>query len=343
MDTNILRVATLYDYEPGSTWVETLRGHVPPIELSLYSALPGPFLRRIPGPNWGRIRAALALRSAVRRRRMDMVASQVPFNTHYAASIAMRGAREISHIAFSFNFTDLPSGVRLNAMRRSLPRVDRFCVFTEVERSIYSNLFELPIERFHFQRWSVSPPIESPAPRTIAEPYIIAIGGEARDYATLAETARLMPTRRFVAVARPNSFDGIAIPDNLTLLVNRPWHETWSLAVHAEAMLVPLRSSETPNGIVSIVGAMYMGIPLIVTDSTGVHDYLQQDETALLVPVRDSSAFVRAIERLEDEAGLADRLAAAAQAFANTHCSEQSAADFALAQITDLAKSGMRS
>jgi glycosyltransferase involved in cell wall biosynthesis len=339
MDTDTLRIATLYDYEPGSTWIETLRNQVPPIELSLYSAVPGPLLRRIPGPNWGRIRAALALRHAVRGGKADMVASQVPFNTHYAASLAMRGVRDIPHIAFAFNFTDLPRGVRLNAMRRSLPSVDRFCVFTEIERSIYADLFELPIERFHFNRWSVAPPIDTPSARTIAEPYIIAIGGEARDYATLVETARLMPTRRFVAVARPNSFDGIALPDNLTLLINRPWHETWSLAVHADAMLIPLRSSETPNGIVSIVGAMYMGIPLITTDSAGVHDYLQQDETALLVPVSDPAAFVRAIERLADEQGLADRLTSAAKTFAATYCSEQTAADFMLAQFMDLAKS----
>jgi glycosyltransferase involved in cell wall biosynthesis len=339
MDTTKLRIANLYDYDPGSAWLDALRADLPPVEFDMYSAVPGPWLRRLPGPNWGRVRAALALRSAVRAGRVDLVASQMPFNTHYAARFSLGAKRDIPHIGFGFNFTDLPSGYRLRAMRRSLPSVDRFCVFTEVERAIYADLFELPIERFRFNRWTSAPPIGAPSPRTIAEPYFVAIGGEARDYATLAETARLLPARRFVVVARPNSFDGISVPDNLTLLVNRPWQETWSLAAHASAMLVPLRNNRTPNGIVTIVGAMYMGIPLIVTDSAGVHDYLQDDQTALLTPAQDAPAFVRAIERMSDEPSLRDRLSRAAQAFAQAHCSTQAAADFAAVQIRDVLKS----
>jgi glycosyltransferase involved in cell wall biosynthesis len=84
---------------------------------------------------------------------------------------------------------------------------------------------------------------------------------------------------------------------------------------------------------------MYMGIPLIVTDSAGVHDYLQDDQTALLTPAQDAPAFVRAIERMSDEPSLRDRLSRAAQAFAQAHCSTQAAADFAAVQIRDVLKS----
>lgn len=339
MNTATPRIAHLYDYDPGSTWLDAVRAGLPPVEFAMYSAVPGPLLRRLPGPNWGRVRAAGALGLAARAGRVDLVASQMPFNTHYAASLSLRGVADVAHIGFGFNFTDLPSGYRLRAMRRSLPSVDRLCVFTEVERQIYADLFELPIDRFHFNRWTSSRPIDAPSARSIPEPYIVAIGGEARDYATLAETARLMPGRRFVVIARPTSFDGISIPDNLTLLVNRPWQETWSLAAHASAMLVPLRTNQTPNGIVTIVGAMYMGLPLIVTDSAGVHDYLRHGESALLAPVQDAAAFAHAIERMEEEPGLRDKLSKAAQAFAEAHCTTEAAARFAAAQISDVLKS----
>nr|WP_243843462.1 glycosyltransferase [Sphingomonas vulcanisoli] len=192
-----------------------------------------------------------------------------------------------------------------------------------MERELYARLFDLPVERFHFDPWGVAPPIAAPLPRTIAEPYVVAIGGEARDYETLAAVAKRLPKRRFVAVVRPHSFQNIEAPANLTILVNLPWDQTWSLAAHADAMAIPLRSSDTPNGIVTIVGAAHLGKAMVVTDSSGIRDYLTSEQNSLLVPVQDAAAFAAAIERLWDEPDLRRRLGDVAQGFAQTHCTEE--------------------
>jgi glycosyltransferase involved in cell wall biosynthesis len=335
MEAQALRVASLSDQGPEWGWFDRSRAGDVAIDVRFFSAQASS-LRRLPGFNWDRLRAALQLKQAIAREGFDVVASHGPHNAYYAQRIAI-GGKPIPHFAAGFNFTDIPTGFRLRSMCKAFQHIDRFAVFTELERHLYARTFRLPIERFHFVRWGVAPPIAEPLPRSIAEPYAVAIGGEARDYRTLADAARRLPGQRFVVVARPNSFDGIDVPANVTVLTNRPWHETWSLAAHADFALVPLRSSETPNGIVTIVGAMHLGKAQIVTDSLGVHDYLENDVTGLLVPAGDSAAFARAVERLRDEPATAARLGAAARDFAATRCNEDVVADFTIAQLRALA------
>lgn len=283
---------------------------------------------RVPFPHLGRVRAGFEVRRALGERPADLVLSHGPHLAFYTASAMGAAARETRHCALSFNFTDLPGAALRRLMVHAFLGIDRFAVYSRMEIGLYSRLFEIPEERFDFVRWGVAPPIAEVGPRTIAEPYFVALGGEARDYATLAETAQSMPSTRFVFIVRPHSLAGLTLPGNVTVHINLPHHEAWSLVCHAEASLVPLRSAQTPNGHVTIVGAMHLGKAQVVTDSSGVTDYVTNDETALLVPPGDPVAFRHAIERVRDDSGLAPRLGAAAQAFAQTHCSEQVTIDY---------------
>jgi glycosyltransferase involved in cell wall biosynthesis len=191
-----------------------------------------------------------------------------------------------------------------------------------MERGLYAERFGVPIERFSFMRWGVAPPIATPGPRTIDKPYVVALGGEARDFATLCDAARRLPKISFVLIVRPTSLDSIAVPDNVTVHVNLPFADAWSLVWHAEAALIPLRSQQTPNGLVTLVGGMHLAKAQVVTDSAGLSDYVEDGRTALLVPAGDSRAFAAAIERLMSDPVLRDRIGEQAQAFAAEHCSE---------------------
>lgn len=287
-----------------------------------------PLETRVPFPHLGRVRAGFEVRRALGERPADIVLSHGPHLAFYTASAMGTASQRTRHCALSFNFTDLPGPALRALMIRAFRRIDRFAVYSRMEIGLYSQLFEIAEDRFDFVRWGVAPPIAEGGPRTVPEPYFVALGGEARDYATLTETARAMPSTRFVFIVRPHSLEGLMLPENVAAYVNLPHQEAWSLVCHAEASLVPLRSARTPNGHVTIVGAMHMGKAQVVTDSCGVTDYVAQGETALLVPPRDPVAFRHAIERLRDDPALAPRLGAAAQAFAQTHCSEQATIDY---------------
>jgi len=325
------QVITVHESDKEWHWTKHM---LPPEEAALFDWIdfsnftPGLLGRLLRTPHFGRVRAGLKTRLATRGRPQDLIICHGPRPTFYTAMLAGSAKRDATFVGMSFNYTDLPTGLSHRQMVKSYTHVDRFAVYSRMERKLYADYFDLPEERFDFIRWAVDPPIASALPRRIAEPYVLAMGSEARDYPTLMEAARLVPGRKIVLVVLPHNLAGLSIPDNVEVLTNLPWDDAWSLAWHAEANLVPLRSSTTPNGHRTIVGAMYLAKCNILTDSSGIRDYVAHDETGLLVPANDPRAFADAIDRAFDEPAHIAKLGEAARAFAIRECSPQVHVDY---------------
>jgi glycosyltransferase involved in cell wall biosynthesis len=317
-----LRVINVHDFESGWPWIAQLYRGPPELQWRSIDTQRSRLIRKLPGPHLGRVRAALQVRMTIAHHEADLVVSHGPYTSYYVEALGRAGNRDVPHVAFAFNFTDIPQGHRLRAMQRVFPSIDRLVVYSQMERSLYAERFGVPIDRFCFMRWGVAPPLARPGPRTIDKPYVAALGGEARDFATLCDAARRLPSIAFVLIVRPSSLDGIAVPDNVKVHVNLPFADAWSLVWHAEAALIPLRSEQTPNGLVTLVGGMHLGKAQVVTASAGISDYVEDGKTALLVPARDGAAFAAAIERLFDNPALRTEIGERARAFANVHCSE---------------------
>lgn len=322
-----LRVINCHDFEPGWSWIEPAYAGPPEIVWRSVDTQRSPLLRKLPVLHWGRVRAGLQVRQILASGEADLLVSHGPYTSYYVEALGRAGRHDVPHLAFAFNFTDVPTGQRLRAMQRAFGRIERLVVYTRMERALYADLFDVPAERFAFMRWGVAPPINKPGSRKIENPYVVALGGEARDYATLCDAARRLPHISFVLIVRPNSLDGIAVPDNVTVHVNLPFAEAWSLVWHAEAALIPLRSDQTPNGLVTLVGGMHLGKAQVATATAGFSDYVEDGRTALLVRPRDGAAFAAAIERLIDEPELRSEIGDRAQAFAAEHCSERVTVD----------------
>ena len=317
-----LRVINCHDFERGWSWIAPHYRGLPELSWRSVDTQRQRLLHKLPGPHWGRVRAGLEIRAILARHEADLLVSHGPYTSYYVEALGRAGRRDVPHLAFAFNFTDFPQGYRLRAMQRAFGRIERLVVYSQMERGLYAERFGVPIDRFTFMRWGVAPPIAAPGPRTISKPYVAALGGEARDFATLCDAARRLPHITLVFIVRPRSLDGIAVPDNVAVHVNLPFAAAWSLVWHSEAALISLRSAQTPNGLVTLVGGMNLGKAQVVTDSAGVTDYVVDGETALLAPARDSAAFAAAIERLIDDPALRSRIGGQAKAFAAEHCSE---------------------
>jgi glycosyltransferase involved in cell wall biosynthesis len=227
----------------------------------------------------------------------------------------------VPQVAFAFNFTDLPQGGRRVYMTRALAGIDDFVVFSRFEQPLYADIFGIPEDRIHFLPWAMEAPVpgpENPLPEALRRAgYLSAIGGEGRDYALLAEVMRKRPQMRMVVVARPYSIAGIDFPENVTVFTNLPVPTTWRIAADSNGLTIPLKTDTTACGHITMVGAQLLGLPLIVTRSRGVADYVTE-AIAQMVPARDSAALGAALDRvLQDPAGVA-RMAEAAQARATT-------------------------
>ncbi|GGY47596.1 glycosyltransferase family 4 protein [Parvularcula lutaonensis] len=260
------------------------------------------------------------------RESFDLILSFLPGCAAWVEQF--RGGRSARHDLFAFNFTDLPQGSRRAAMGRAFSRLHQGFVFTEMEARLYAEAFGLDRQRLVLWPWGVQAPEFAPQ-REIEGPYIAALGGEARDYAVLMEAARLRPDERFVIVARPKNLVGLDVPRNVTVLVNIPPERAWSVLAHADAHVLPMRSTETPCGIVSLVGAMHLGVPQVVTAAEGVLEYASDGREALAVEPGSAMAIAEAIDRLRRDEALRARLGAAAKEKAARFYSEETTVRYA--------------
>lgn len=238
---------------------------------------------------------------AVKAHSAGVLVSHLPNVTLRANLLRNRVAREKPHIAFAFNFTDMPTSWRKMLYRQSLKTVDEFVVFSNFERQLYSTYFDLPAERFRFLPWAMDMPyagsrVDVPFDR----PYLIAIGGEARDYGTLIRAVTEAPELRLVVVGRKASVAGLSIPDNVKLYQDIPPGVAWGLASKSSGMVLPLRSDRTPNGHITLVGAQLMGLPLAITRSLGVSDYVDETNAFLIEPHDAGGLRQRLREMLDD-------------------------------------------
>jgi glycosyltransferase involved in cell wall biosynthesis len=274
--------------------------------------------------NLPRVRGSFEAVSLARRKNAQIVVTHGPALAAWCGFFASMVRLRIPIIAHSFNFTELPGRAKRLAFSRMLAKIDRFIVFSTVERTLYAKAFSLPEARFDVVLWGVRPPTVDPPNTPLQEgEYICAIGGNARDYETLMKAARLLPDIRFVCVVRPDNLKGFDIPPNVFILTNLPLGNTMNILKYSRLMVLPLLHSEVPCGHVTIVAAMHLGKAMVVTDSEGVRDYVRDGFNALTAPARSAPALAEIIQRLWSDADLRRRLGENGQAFAARECTEE--------------------
>jgi glycosyltransferase involved in cell wall biosynthesis len=111
-----------------------------------------------------------------------------------------------------------------------------------------------------------------------------------------------------------------AFPDDLRhrVLATKAVDDVESARALAEAnvFVLPSLFEGTP---LTLIEAMMSGLPIVTTDTCGMHDVIRHDVTGLLVPVRSPHAISAALDRLMSAADLRERLGRAAQADAVTN------------------------
>jgi glycosyltransferase involved in cell wall biosynthesis len=273
------------------------------IEWHRFAGVPKNALERsIRRPRLSRYRAALGctIQAAARG---DILISHLPLMSAALEATRLLGFRLPPHLAFAFNFTELPSGRRRRYLQRRFAKIDQFCVYSAYETGLYSTFFELPPSRFKATLWTQPPPqirsrsiAGSPRPR----PLVAAIGTEGRDFATMLAASRKLRSIDFLIVAR--SPELLAdLPTNVEVKFGLPFDEVWDQARRAHAVLVPLLEESTCCGHITIVSAQQLGIPLIITRSHASREYIEGCEATSVVQPGDVEALACAIEQVVEQ------------------------------------------
>ncbi|MBW4463696.1 MAG: glycosyltransferase [Nodosilinea sp. WJT8-NPBG4] len=225
-------------------------------------------------------------------------------------------------VAWLFNVGTCRTGLRQKLARASLSQVDHFVVHTRKEIELYSQWLGLPANRFEFLPYQVPEiPIEYEEDRDT--PFIASLGSAHRDFPTLFEAVKKLNIKTVVATGQA-AVEGMTIPDKVELPFGISKDECLRLAQQARLNVVPLQPKEgvTAAGQVTLVEAMMMGRPLIVTNFYGAEDYIIHGETGWLVEPNSLESMTEAIDLLWHDDALRQKLGENARAYAQEHFSD---------------------
>jgi len=292
-----------------------------PVTWRYYSANPRNVIERlVKRPKIGRYRAC-ASASLSLKTESDVVISHLPRTTYWQSVFMKKLGKQNRHLAFSFNFTDLPDAKLRAKMTRGFCSIDKFVVYSEYERKLYSDFFSIPDEKIDMLHWAADEPLcDDSIIAQLPNNYYCSVGGEGRDYRTLIKAFAKMPSLQLVIVTRPQAIEGISLPSNVHLYCNLPSSQYWSVVAHSKALLLPLRDEDTPCGHITLVGAMRLGKPIISSFSQGTSDYFKPGEGGLAFEAKSETALKQVVEAFEDDLSEVDRYANFNRAFSQAHC-----------------------
>ncbi|MGH9482872.1 MAG: glycosyltransferase, partial [Terriglobales bacterium] len=160
--------------------------------------------------------------------------------------------------------------------------------------------------------------------------YIFCGGNADRDFGLLFEALRGLPYPCKLATNRPGLLHGLAIPAMVERLSLTP-AEFRNCMAGARLVVMPMRATLLHAGAQqSILNAMVMAKPVVLTDPEGGRDYIVEEESArtgFLVPYPDPAALRAVIIRLWEDPGLrravGERARAAAAALTTEECNRK--------------------
>ena len=280
--------------------------------------------KKVQRPKLSAYRAAWQTAWAAKRHDAALIVSHGPRISAWTSLFCRALGVRATHLAFSFTFEELPTGTRRTLFTNAYRDIDRFVCFSSVECRRYSEYFDIPVDRIDSLHWAVAEAGYDSSAKPIEEPpYLCAVGGIGRDYRTLIDAMRLLPDRRLAIVARPANVEGIDLPSNVEVRTNIPLEDVWNITANAKLMVLPILDSLVPCGHGTLIMAMQLRVPSIVTQSTGMTDYVEDEVTGLVCPPADPEAMATCIERLWNDQALAERLIANGRKFAIEECSEE--------------------
>jgi glycosyltransferase involved in cell wall biosynthesis len=333
--------------DPGWRWVADA---LPPDgpDWTFFSTAPARRIEQmVQRPRLSRYRACRELAAAACRGDFDLVITHHPLVTCWTEAFCRR-RRSCPHVAFAFNFTQLPSGPRLAMMRRAYVTIDRFVVFSRWERELYSRVFGIELSRFDMVHWGVREPdcLRAPASDLTSEAStqtpICAVGTQGRDYATLLEAMRGLPHIPLTLVAGRQNVTGLHIGPNVELRIGIPRAEAEDVIRRSRFLVLPLVDADVPCGHVTIVTAMFLGKAIIATNSAGISDYVIPGTSGIVVPPKNPEALAAAIDRLWNEPQTAQWFGSQGRQFALANCTEERTVAYVrelIDRVTDQGKS----
>ena len=235
------------------------------------------------------------------------------------------GGRE-RHIVRDFHLNlargDWRYRLRLALLRLALPGMDTILCTSREEARLYAGMFGIRRERMLF--FPDAPPSQFVSSRAAGPPgdYIFSCGNSDRDFETLIRSVR--GTGRPAVILSQVFVPREPLPANVRLISERiSYREMEDLARGARAVVVPLEQFNVAAGQNSMLEAMALGRPVIVSENFATLEHASHGLTALFYPPGDSEKLSELIEHIYHDSGAAEAMAEAGRLAAGKLLDEQ--------------------
>lgn len=171
-----------------------------------------------------------------------------------------------------------------------------FVVGSSFEAERFASTWRLRSSRVRFVPWAVTVKDDE---ESTDNGRVFAGGNSLRDYAPLIAAAPHIGAPVDIATTAVTRAElGATVPANLTIGPH-PQAEYDAMLRAAAVVVVPLLArGDRSSGQTTYVNAMARGKAIVVTDTPGVRDYIQDGETGLIVAPGDAGAMAQAVRRL---------------------------------------------
>lgn len=197
--------------------------------------------------------------------------------------------------------------------------VNHFIVISNSEVEAYSKYWGIRKERMTYVPFKVNSPELLSKMECGEEDFIYSGGGSLRDYETLFEAVEGLDIT--VNIVTNLDFGTNFIPGNVRIIRNSGTvSEFYAPCAQARFAVFPIEPGYIRSaGQGSYLGAMFLGKAVIVSDTPGVRDIIDNDVNGIVVPPGDAKPLREQILRLWEDSDLRHRLGGTARAQAREH------------------------
>ena len=190
------------------------------------------------------------------------------------------------------------ASLALPLLRPLLRDADRVISFSTAEGGALCRRLRLPAERLQFVPRFAEPRVATcnGGVDDRREEFVLALGHSNRDFPTLWEA--LSDTDVRVVMYRNPWMRGRELPNVRAIPSRLPPADEAALVAQAAFHVIPLKAAAFSSGLTVLLRAMAQGKAVIVSNTTGICDYVRDGETALLVPPGNAAALRDAMLRL---------------------------------------------
>ncbi len=264
----------------------------------------------------------LPLKALAMRRHYDLIVSwSLRMGMVYGLLNRIAGAKRGGlHVVQDFHVNPLRHDpayrLRLQWLRLARPGIGFYWCTSSEEEVLYAQVFDIPRERLRFLP-------QAPPDRYLGYPilqhqdYVFAYGNSDRSFETLIRACADMKIT--VRILSQRYAPGGSLPKNVELIQSRmPEAELMRLAAQARLIVIPLQDYRIAAGQLSMLEAMALGKPVVVTENLATKEYAMHGETALFFTAGDTHGLRHNIQSLLESPHLAEAMGAKARMAVST-------------------------